>query len=644
MNKNVKSIDELAEDLSSEQQQILEQFRKDITEHPVRELLPKEKEIYASGVMKAIEMVPSFRDALAVLSPFMDATSSTAYTDKYARVGLSYWFFYLADRNTRAVALLHESMHVLYNHFSRFGNLNITPMKGNISGDLEINSNLSMLPKAKTILQDFMLPDNPSMNFPYFKTMEQYYELINDKLEEDKKESEESGSDDSQTDNSSSSGEDSSSGGSAPSSSSSAGSESGSSQSDGDSNGEGGSQSSSGGSSGKSQNSSSSNGSNGSPKGGSQSSSSDQSSNSGSAASSEYGNSYDDYVRKASGQKPLGTPSLEDMMQDNNQSQQQYSDQNSSGDGADGEDGSGDGASNGSDDVDTSKGSFDDVQKSNKSSGRGKVPRKPSYRCDHSTPERMSAADDAGIEKKSTTSQNIARRNTKARIVEDSKNRSAGNGSSNDFLKIAAALMNPPKVDWRTVFRKVLSTNLNNSVAGKSYHSYKRVNRRSPGSMIFPGMVDYRPTAMLGLDTSGSMGKSDFESLISEIEGIMKKGMRSNRSLKTFCVDTEIKGIELVNSVKDLKLTGGGGTEMSVAFSFVNSLPKKEKPDIFVLGTDGGLWVEDWKRMYNLISQASYKTIILITSEGGFEGVPRYIHQVASVVDVSESQKKMPSF
>lgn len=634
MDNKVKSIDELADNLSSEQQQILEQFRKDITEHPVRELLPKEKEIYASGVMRAIEMVPSFRDALSVLSPFMDATSSTAYTDKYARVGLSYWFFYLADRNTRAIALLHESMHVLYNHFSRFGNLNITPMKGNIAGDLEINSNLSMLPKAKTILQDFMLPDNPSMNFPYFKTMEQYYQLINDKLEEDKKESEESGSDDSQTGSSSSSGDNSNSDGSASSSSDSAGSESdsGSSQSDGNSNGEGGS--------GSPQNGSGSNGGNSSSNGGSQGSS-DQSSDSQPAASSEYGNSYDDYVRKASGQKPLGTPSLEDMMQDNNQSQQ-YSDSSSST--AGGEDGTGDGDSNGSDDVDTSKGSFDDVQKSNKSSGRGKVPRKPSYRCDHSTPERMSAADDAGIEKKSTTSQNIARRNTKARIVEESKNRNAGSGSSNDFLKIAAALMNPPKVDWRTVFRKVLSTNLNNSVAGKSYHSYKRVNRRSPGSMIFPGMVDYRPTAMLGLDTSGSMGKSDFESLISEIEGIMKKGMRSNRSLKTFCVDTEIKGIELVNSVKDLKLTGGGGTEMSVAFRFVNSLPKKEQPDIFVLGTDGGLWGEDWKRMYNLISQASYKTIILITSEGGFEGVPRYIHQVASVVDVSESQKKISSF
>lgn len=601
-NRKNTSIDELANNLSDEQQKILEQFRNDIQNSPVRNLLPKEREIYGSAIMRAIEILPSFRDALAILSPFMDATSSTAYTDKYARVGLSYWFFYLADRETRAIALLHESMHILYNHFPRFSTLGITPMKGNIAGDLEINSNLSMLPKAKTILQDFILPDNESMGFPYYKTMEQYNQLINDKLKENKEESQQNdGSSDSENGSSSSNG----------------------SSQDGQS-------SQSGNSSNSGQQQSSNSGSSGSSGQGNSQSSTNNSSDTG----SKYGNSYDDYVRRASGQKPLGSSSLEDMMKDN-QSQQQYGNQNGSGENDDNSNG---------DDVDTSKGSFDDYEKSSKINGPMKTAKTPSYRCDHSTPDRMSAADDAGIEKKSSTSQNIARRNTKARIVEESKSRAAGTGSASDFLKIAAALMDPPKVDWRTLFRRVIAKSYSSSIAGRSFASYKRVNRRSQGSVIFPGMVDYQPSAMLGIDTSGSMGKSDYESLLSEIEGIMKNGMRSKDALRAFCVDTEIKGIELVKSVKDLKLTGGGGTEMAVAFKFVNSLPKKQQPDIFVLGTDGGLYDGDWNIIYPLIRQGKYRTIILITSEYGMNHVPDYIHQVASVIDVSESDKNLNSY
>lgn len=599
-NKQMKSIDEMAENLSDDQQKILEQFRNDMTNSPVRNLLPKEREIYASAIMRAIELLPSFRDALAVLSPFMDATNSTAYTDKYARVGLSYWFFYLADRETRAVAILHESMHILYNHFPRFSSINVTPMQGNIAGDLEINSNLSMLPKVKTILKDFVLPDNENMNFPYYKTMEQYNILIKDKIEEDKKENgSDSGSDGNSQDSSDSEdGNDSS----------------------GSSGGQGQHSSSSGQGNGQSSQGSSGNGQPGSSGG----------SGSQSNTSSEYGNSYDDYVRRASGEKPLGSPSLEDMMKDN-QEQQQYSDQGQNEDGDDNHPG---------DNVDTSKGSFDDFERSNKISGPMKTA-SPSYRCDHSTPERMAAADEAGIEKKSTTAQNIARRNTKARIVQESKSRAAGSGSSNDFLKVAAALMDPPKVDWRTLFRRAIAKSYNSSIAGKSYTSYKRVNRRSQGSIIFPGTVDYQPTAMFGIDTSGSMGKTDYENLLSEIEGIMKNGMRSKDALRTFCVDTDVKNIEFVKSVKNLKLTGGGGTEMAAAFRFVNSLSKREQPDIFVLGTDGGLWEEDWKNIYNLVRQARYTSIILITSDYGTKNVPDYVRQVAAVIDVSESEKNL---
>lgn len=648
MDNKVKSIDEMASDLSEEQQKVLERFQYDMSHSPVRKLSSLEREIYASSIMRAIEILPSFRDALALMSPFMDATSSTAYTDKYARVGLSYWFFYLADRDTRAVALLHESMHVLYNHFPRFSSLGITPMKGNIAGDLEINSNLSLLPKIKIILEDFILPDNKEMNFPYFKTLEQYSTLINDKLKENEKKKQEkeekdsgdsSDGDSEQEQGSSQSGQGESQDDS-DSDESGEGSGQGQSQgsSDSDSQGEGTGQESSSNSQGDSKGSGQGSSSNGqgsssgnesSEKGSSGGSPGKSNDDSGEVAEpSEHGNSYDDYVRRASGEKPVGSPSLEEMMQDNNDPQQ--------GNGSGGSDSSDSSNDDTQSDVDTSGGSFKGHEKSNNVGGPMKRV-KPSYRCDHSTPDRMDAADNAEVEKKSSTSQNIARRNTKARIVQEVNSKGVGNGSANEFLKVASAMMNPPKVDWRDLFRRAVARSYNNSIAGRSFDSYKRVNRRGQGSIIFPGKVDYQPTAMFGVDTSGSMGKRDYENLLSEIEGIMKNGMRSKDALKTFCVDTEIKGIEMVRSVKDLKLTGGGGTEMAVAFRFVNSLPKKQQPDIFVLGTDGGLYGDDWKNIYNLIRQGKYSVIILITSDYGMNNVPAYIRQVATLIDVSES-------
>lgn len=264
-------------------------------------------------------------------------------------------------------------------------------------------------------------------------------------------------------------------------------------------------------------------------------------------------------------------------------------------------------------------------------SSRGQSP------CGTSNPEREEAADDAGIEKASDIETNIAKRNTAARIVDEiNKNKQQGYGSDmENFLNITLNLIKPAKVKWQTIFRRVLSKARENMTKGRQDFTYSRPNRRrSDSEFIFPGMVQYVPNFMFGLDTSGSMDQEDYRSSLSEIEGILSSTSRSKNKLSMFCVDTEIGKIQTIKSTKDVDLTGGGGTEMAVAFEYVNNLPKKKKPDVFVLATDGGLsWGPTIAQLEK--GKGQYLAIILITDKRGYEGIIPELEKLATVIDIS---------
>lgn len=622
MSNNVekpKSIEEMIAELPEAKQKILEQFREDLEKHPIRQLNKTERDIWGAAVTGAIGLLPSFRDAIAVLNPYMDATASTAYTDKHARVGLSYWFFYIADHHTRSIALLHESMHVLNSHFSRSSSKGIKPRMMNIAGDLEINSNLSLLPKGKAVLQNFLLPDHEMFDFPYFKTLEQYSILLQDKLNENEKEAEQnaSGSKDSSQ-------SDSNSGQNTDSSEQDSSSSSGSNSND------------SGNSSENSSGSSSGSDSQGSESGQGQSSSGGQSGSQGSG----YGSAYDSFVDDILGRKKQkGGGSLEDLL---NEDEPQGSgkcngNHSQSGDGSEC-DGScehdADGSGNSDNSGDGSSNSIDEVQKKR---GNNKAPQRvkaPGYSCDRNTEGRSEAADQAGVDRSSVTEQNIARRNTSARVQEEVANKSRGTGTNDEFLKLLTVMMTPPKVNWQELFRRNFNAACNNAVRGYNHVSYKRIDRRSQGKIIFPGRVNYQPSAMLGIDTSGSMDMRDYEAVLTEAEGIMTKGLRSSGKLEVFSVDQKIQNIQPVKKVKDINLRGGGGTDMNVAFQYVNSLPFKQRPDIFVLGTDAGTY---WESIIQSLRQkeATYLAIILVTCKSGFDNIPKEAFRYASIIDVS---------
>jgi predicted metal-dependent peptidase len=482
----------------------------DLNTSPVRRLTKEEREIYAGAAINATTFMPAFRDAIGLLNPYMDATAKTAYTDRYARVGVSYWFLYLLNPYQRASVLLHECMHVLNNHFVRGEMMGLKNQLMNIAGDFEINTTLERVPQIDLSVAIF--PDKGEYSYPKGLTLEQYATLLKD---------------DGKGESNSTSGPD---GDSAPDP-------------------------------------------NGQPTPGSGSGSGDGESEDGEGGSGQPGN----------------------------------------GGGSDSSDQSGGGGSSISDEDSDKK-----------------------WGCSSSTEKRSASADDAGIERASSAEQSTAKSNTIARISEEiNSSRAAGNGHMNEFYKIVLDQISPPKVDWRKIFERVMSRANDAVIRGRSDYSYRRVSRRlSDSKYIFPGMVKYVPKAMLGVDISGSMTKDDYQKTLIEAEGIMKTSSKVKGGLQVFSVDTQVGKIQLVSSVKELDLYGGGGTAMEVSIDFVASLAPKERPDIFVLATDGGT---DWAafersclEIYNKV-----KIVVLVTSEYGWGIVPESLKDLITMIDVT---------
>lgn len=150
----------------------------DLQNHPVRKLTKEERDIYAGAAINAVRIMPAFRDAISLLNPYLDSTCSTAYTDRYARMGLSYWFLYLLDPHQRGSVLLHEAMHVMNNQFNRAEAAGILhdPQLFNIAGDFEINTTLE---RARGVdLSVGIYPNKSPYNYEPGMTMEQYAYLL----------------------------------------------------------------------------------------------------------------------------------------------------------------------------------------------------------------------------------------------------------------------------------------------------------------------------------------------------------------------------------------------------------------------------------------------------------------------------------
>lgn len=190
-------------------------------------------------------------------------------------------------------------------------------------------------------------------------------------------------------------------------------------------------------------------------------------------------------------------------------------------------------------------------------------------------------------------------------------------GSCSHQLKELVRDISPITLDpWSYVMKKV-SGKLNNIRRGRAKRSYRRLNKRSLGSGVCrPVYKGDKPSLAICLDTSGSMSSNDYEVAFEMIKKLCHR-FGNNETINIIAGDTEAKELTVLHGkaseeeIRNLKLTGGGGTDVGVLIEQASDL---YSPDVIVAITDG---LTPWP-------DASYKQPYLAVITQSKEDIERY--------------------
>lgn len=149
----------------------------------------------------------------------------------------------------------------------------------------------------------------------------------------------------------------------------------------------------------------------------------------------------------------------------------------------------------------------------------------------------------------------------------------------------------PAKIPWNTLLSRAISQSASQVVMGTADHRIRnrtpRTNSSTPGIHL-PKMISYAPNISVVLDTSGSMDGEPLEQALGEIDRLLRAQRQKGAKVSLSCTDAKVHGgIQRINSLKQAKISGGGGTDMDVGVLTALTKDKKLPPDILVVITDG---------------------------------------------------------
>jgi predicted metal-dependent peptidase len=157
-----------------------------------------------------------------------------------------------------------------------------------------------------------------------------------------------------------------------------------------------------------------------------------------------------------------------------------------------------------------------------------------------------------------------------------------------DWLTFMENQLVPAKVPWQQILKSELRKRLR-VMAGRTDRTYSRRNRRQPASwkragrtnFIWAGFQSHVPEFLCVIDTSGSMGASDYNSVFSEIQALSR--MDGRKGVPTLCCDTQAHTVKLIRDASRVQVEGGGGTDMGVGIAAGYDLGYR----LLVVMTDG---------------------------------------------------------
>lgn len=141
-----------------------------------------------------------------------------------------------------------------------------------------------------------------------------------------------------------------------------------------------------------------------------------------------------------------------------------------------------------------------------------------------------------------------------------------------------------PKVDWRPVLAASVRRSLAR-VAGQVDYTSTRPSRRAaavPG-VVLPALRRPVPAVAIVIDTSGSVDQAMLAQALAEVDGALQ-GVRRECVTVLSC-DTAAGPAARVRSAQQVRLTGGGGTDLRIGIAAALTL--RPRPDVVVVLTDG---------------------------------------------------------
>ncbi|MEU6077894.1 VWA-like domain-containing protein [Micromonospora sp. NPDC047074] len=162
--------------------------------------------------------------------------------------------------------------------------------------------------------------------------------------------------------------------------------------------------------------------------------------------------------------------------------------------------------------------------------------------------------------------------------------RGRGRGSIAAGWERWAAQVLEPRVDWR----RALTGAVREAAAwasGAIDYTYRRPSRRSAATrgVVLPSLRRPVPRVAIVVDTSGSMGDAQLTAALTEVAGVLRAvGVGGNRVAVLAC-DAAVHVVRRVHTVGEVRLAGGGGTDMRVGIEAALA----DRPHIVVVLTDG---------------------------------------------------------
>ncbi|MFF4624534.1 VWA-like domain-containing protein [Nonomuraea jabiensis] len=170
--------------------------------------------------------------------------------------------------------------------------------------------------------------------------------------------------------------------------------------------------------------------------------------------------------------------------------------------------------------------------------------------------------------------------------------RTVGDLTLPDEVRIVAAA-NPPDQaadGWdlsAPLANRLIHLHWQVEAAGRVDFSYRRPSRRAGAhpEIVVPAMVSPVPAVAVVIDTSGSVTEPRLDQLLTELTGILNGVAGPNRRLRVICCDVAAHPVQEVRRAADVRLTGGGGTDMRAGLAAATAL--RPRPDLVIVLTDG---------------------------------------------------------